>query len=670
MCARIIALLLLLGGPFSGWAQSQCTTPGQTPQSAFPICGTSTFAQTSVPQCGGRPVGSQHCGGAGLTDLNPFWYKFTCYQGGTLGFTITPNIINDDYDWVVYDVTGEDPAQVFSNASLTISDNWSGDGGLTGASSGGSLLFVCEGPGKPRFSAMPVLITGHNYLLLISHFTRTTDGYSLSFGGGTAVITDTTLPRLKSVEASCGGDILRVKLNKKMKCNTLTGTGSEFFITPAVANVVSATGFGCSNGFDTDSIELRLSTFLNPGNYSLGIRNGSDANTLLDICDRSIPTTDVLPFVLLPRAPTPMDSLAPLPCAPNRLRLVFRRAMLCSSVAADGSDFRISGTYPVTITGATGGCSAGATASKEIVVTLSAPLQQEGNFQIILQRGGDANTIFDECGEETPAGSALAFAVLDTVNANFSSSIAYGCSKDTVSFTHPGGNRVNRWQWSLDEGQASPLQNPVALYTQFNTPKNIELIVSNGFCSDTTTATIQLINYLKAGFEVLEDQCPNEPIVLRNTSQGRQLQYWWTFGNGTSSVVETPAPIYDAPLRTIPYWIDLNVTDSFGCTDAIRKRILVYNSCFVDVPNAFTPNNDGRNDRFHVLNAVKALNFEFAVYNRWGQLVFKSNNWKEGWDGRIGAMDQPTGVYVWFTRYTERDTGKSVFRKGTVLLMR
>jgi gliding motility-associated-like protein len=668
MCARIFAFLLLLSAPLLG--RTQCTTPGQSPQSAFPVCGTSTFSQTSVPQCGGRKVGRQGCGRSELTDLNPFWYKFTCYQDGTLGFTITPNIIGDDYDWVVYDVTDQDPNQVFVDPGLTISDNWSGDGGLTGAGPQGTQLFVCDGPGKPRFSSMPTLIAGHNYLLLISHFTRTEDGYSLSFGGGTAVITDTTLPRLRSIEASCGGDILRVKLNKKMKCNSLTGTGSEFFLTPSVANIVSATGFGCAGGFDTDSIELHLSTFLNPGNYTLGVRNGSDGNTLLDICDRSIPTTDQLGFVLLPRAPTPMDSLAPLPCAPGKLRLVFRRPMLCSTVAPDGSDFSIAGTYPVTITGASGGCTGGSTVSKEIVITLSAPLQREGAFQLTLQRGADGNTLFDECGEETAAGSTLSFSVLDTVNADFTSAIAYGCVRDTVSFFHPGGNRVNSWQWSLDQGQTSALQNPVALYTQFNIPRNVQLVVSNGFCTDTARTTIMLINYLKAGFDVLEDQCPNEPIDIRNTSAGRQLGYWWAFGNGTSSADQTPAPFYDAPRRATTYWIDLNVTDSFGCTDAVRHKIIVYNSCFVDVPNAFSPNNDGRNDNFHVLNAVKALNFEFSVYNRWGQLVFKSNNWKDGWNGRIGAMDQPTGVYVWFARYTERDTGKSVFRKGTVLLLR
>src|SRR5690348_8071762 len=83
--------------------QSVCTTPGQNPATAFPVCGTGTFSQTSVPLCGGTRVPSPACNNYPLTDVNPFWYKFTCYQAGTLGFKITPNTNSEDYDWQVFD---------------------------------------------------------------------------------------------------------------------------------------------------------------------------------------------------------------------------------------------------------------------------------------------------------------------------------------------------------------------------------------------------------------------------------------------------------------------------------------------------------------------------------------------------------------------------------------
>ncbi|GAA4321220.1 gliding motility-associated C-terminal domain-containing protein [Flaviaesturariibacter amylovorans] len=668
MQLRFLASLLLLLTT-TGLRAQTCTTPGQTPATAFPVCGTSTFAQSTVPLCGGTPLPSPGCNPnqGVLTDVNPFWYKFTCFQSGTLGFLITPNNMSSDYDWELYDVTGRNPNDVFTDGSLVISKNWSGETGLTGASSAGTQQFVCGGTPNPRFSRMPNLIQGHNYLLLISHFTPTQYGYGLSFGGGTAVITDTTTPRLRSLEASCAGDQLRVKLNKKMKCSSLTGSGSEFVLAGGGA-IVSATGIGCSNGFDTDSILLQLAAPLAAGNYTLQVRAGTDGNTLLDYCDQSLATTESLPITITPRVPTRMDSIAPVACAPRELRLVFKRLMSCVSVAPNGSDFRVAGTYPVTVTGAT--CAdAGTAGSKVIVLSLSAPLQRAGAFQVILQRGTDGNTLIDECGEETPAGQNVSFSVKDTVNADFTYTIGYGCQRDTVRYLHPGANGVDSWKWTLDEGQESTLQNPTGIYAQFNT-KAVELVVSNGFCNDTARASFELINFLKADFSIFEDNCPEETVPVVNSSVGRGLRYAWDFGDGQTSTQQTPVPVYAGPVRETPYWVRLQVTDSFGCTAEARKRIVVYNSCYVDVPNAFTPNNDGKNDRFRILNAVKAVDFELMVYNRWGQVVFQTNNWKAGWDGRVNGIDQGAGVYVWFARYTDRDTRKPVFRKGTMTLIR
>ena len=98
--------------------------------------------------------------------------------------------------------------------------------------------------------------------------------------------------------------------------------------------------------------------------------------------------------------------------------------------------------------------------------------------------------------------------------------------------------------------------------------------------------------------------------------------------------------------------------------------MVIYSSCYLAVPTAFTPNGDGKNDVFGVLNAVKAENLELLVFNRWGQAVFKTGNWKQGWDGKVNGVPQPTNVYVWFLRYTNRDTKKRVEQKGTVALIR
>ena len=671
--ALIISLFVLFSN--AGRTQTTCTTPGQLPSTAFPVCGTTTFNQTNVPLCQTHNLFVPGCSGSGTAmyaDKNPFWYKFTCYTSGTLGFVITPANLSDDYDWQLYDITGKSPDAVFTDQSIVILGNWSGSSGTTGASAAGVNFIQCASDpaaNEPTFSRMPQLIAGHEYLLLVSHYTDTQSGYSLSFGGGTAVITDPSRPGLKNAEANCGGDMLTLSLKKKIKCSSIAADGSDFYISPAAGNVISVTGFNCNNGFDSDSLTLRLNQFLPPGNYTLHIRNGSDGNTLLDICDNAIATTETVNFTVLPKAPTPLDSMTALKCSPQSLTLVFQKPILCSSIAGNASDFVINGSYAAGIASLNTGCTGTTGVTKSITLNLSQPLQVQGNFVLQLRRGSDGNTLLNECGEETPVGSFISFSVKDTVNADFTYAVNYGCTQDIVDFSHSGSNGVNSWRWNLDAGQQSTSQNPTATYSIF-TPKNIQLIVTNGLCSDTTSKVITLENYIKADFNVFEDNCPNEPVPFTSTSVGKIVQHDWTFGDGTSGTGANPVHVYSTPGGTRTFTVNYTATDSFGCSQTVSKPIKVYTSCVLDVPNAFTPNTDGHNDFLYPLNAVKAVDLEFSVYNRWGQLMFKSTNWKIGWDGRVGGKLQPSGAYVWMLKYTDRDTQKAVFRKGTAMLIR
>jgi gliding motility-associated-like protein len=458
-------------------------------------------------------------------------------------------------------------------------------------------------------------------------------------------------------------------LSKKIKCSSLAPDGSDFAISPGNPKITGVTGIGCLGGFDSDSIELQLNSPLTPGNYTLNIKQGIDGNSLLDYCDNAIPTTDKVDFTISPLLPTPMDSLMAVKCKPQSLKLIFRKPILCSSVAADGSDFMITGPYAVAIANASASCTGGSNSSKEITINLSQPLYQNGSFTLTLKAGTDGNTITDECAQQTPAGSSLAFNIKDTVNAGFTYEKRYGCLSDTVNFFHPGGNGVNSWNWSLDDNKSSTQQNPQALYGVFN-QKNIQLAVSNGFCADTSSQTVLLDNFLKADFTTYEDNCPKEPVSFTSTAQGAIVQHDWSFGDGGNSGDESPTHTYWQPYNTTSFLINYTVTDSIGCKSSAQKAIKIYSSCYLDVPNAFTPNNDGKNDFLRVLNAIKTEKLEFKIFNRWGQLVFKTNNWKQGWDGTIRGTQQGTGVYVWFLSYTDRDTKATRTLRGSATLIR
>ncbi len=680
MPARIFtAFFLLLFFSLKAWSQQACSTLGQNPFTAFPVCGTTVFNQKDVPACGGTPIPVPGCSGDGAAygDLNPFWYSFTCYASGTLGFLITPKDLTDDYDWQLFDITGRNPNEVYTDASLVVIGNWSGSSGTTGASAAGSARIECASnplANENTFSQMPNLIEGHNYLLLISHFSgNNQSGYALSFGGGTGSITDPIKPALQTAIAKCDGQEVYLKLNKRVKCSSLALDGSDFYILPSVAKVTAATGGNCNAGFDMDSVVINLNKGLQPGNYTLVIKNGNDNSTLIDNCDNLIPELDSIPFTIYPLLPTPMDSLTPLACAPDTLQLVFKNGMKCNSVAADGTDFIVTGNAPVSVVKAFGAsCSNGI--SNVINVVLSKPMVTDGAYNIILKRGSDGNTLIDECAQETPAGSTVAFKAADTVSADFAYRVGLGCVYDTLLYAHDRRNNVNQWNWTFDVNGVSNASDSIFLFNDYGS-KHISLNCSNGVCSDSSSADILLDNQLAARFAMAPSTtlCPEDMAVYSDSSIGKIVSWYWIFGDGTTSTQQNPPPKKYAAIAERDgryYPVALIVKNDINCFDTSQIKIRVLYNCYIDVPTAFTPNGDGLNDYLYPLNAYKAESLEFRIYNRYGQMVFETADWTKKWDGKINGKPQASGTYVWMLSYTDQETGKNIFLKGTSVLIR
>jgi gliding motility-associated-like protein len=650
---------------------------GQTPQTAFPVCAVDTFKQTSVPICGNTNLFTGCNDNAGYQNKNPYWYKFTCYVSGTLGFQINPNTQSDDYDWQLYDVTNiTDLNTVFTNPALTVCNNWSSNSSSTGTSSSATSFTNCAGPTYPNQSKMPNLIAGHEYLLLISHFTNTQDGYSLYFGGGTASLKDTTTLGIKTAEAFCDGERIIVALTKRFTCSSLAADGSDFTISPLSANIISATSPQCANGFDMDTVILTLDNPLPVNNYQLSSKTGTDGNTLLDNCGSQLPAGLSISLPLLPVTATDMDSITPpTDCKPVSFDLVFSKNMLCNSIAANGSDFVITGPQAVTIKSAIPkNCSPniiGEQVTTIITITIDT-LFAGGIYTITLKQGADGNSLINECYKETPAGESLQFYVKQSVSAAFAYNTVIGCRSDTVYFQHNGSGNVNQWTWNLDKA-SSTLQNPVGFYTTFGN-KNIKLIVSNSECSDSSTQILVLNNEpYKAMFTAPTYVCPEDFGNFKDSSIGTITAWQWNFGNGDIVNQKTPAPEKFLPptFATIQsYTISLIIQTQMGCYDTATQTISVPRSCYIAVPSAFTPNGDGLNDYLYPLNAYKAINLEFKVINRYGQVVFQTTDWTKKWDGYFNGIAQSSGTYVWYLNYTDMDTKQRFKTKGTTVLIR
>jgi gliding motility-associated-like protein len=101
------------------------------------------------------------------------------------------------------------------------------------------------------------------------------------------------------------------------------------------------------------------------------------------------------------------------------------------------------------------------------------------------------------------------------------------------------------------------------------------------------------------------------------------------------------------------FWVRVMGTN--GCTAS--DTILVSEKCDTKlvIPNAFSPNGDGKNDFFLPLSIDNPTRFLMHIYDRWGALIFESNNIKNGWDGKFKGKDQPTGTYIYYIQYAFSD---------------
>jgi gliding motility-associated-like protein len=157
-----------------------------------------------------------------------------------------------------------------------------------------------------------------------------------------------------------------------------------------------------------------------------------------------------------------------------------------------------------------------------------------------------------------------------------------------------------------------------------------------------------------------------QPLQLLATGG---INYLWTPSTGLNNPnIDDPVGTYDGNIEYIIYTVF--VQDEAGCEDTASVQVRVFKTDpKIFVPTAFTPNGDGKNDRFNfVAVGINKVDF-FRVYNRWGQLVYSSGINSYGWDGKIGGKEQPTGTFVWVVQGSDF-TGKKVFAKGTVTLIR
>jgi gliding motility-associated-like protein len=189
-------------------------------------------------------------------------------------------------------------------------------------------------------------------------------------------------------------------------------------------------------------------------------------------------------------------------------------------------------------------------------------------------------------------------------------------------------------------------------------------LTATDICNNVSSAEIK-ISYdsskLSAGGNIELCKLLDTSLTASNGFTGYQWQPANAIiGNALSQTIKI------APAETIAYIV--SATSFSGCLLSDTVKVAV-EDCLnrLIVPSAFTPNNDGKNDIIKPIVYGVLEKYDFAIYNRWGEIVFRSTKQNEGWNGTINGVLQNEGVYAWFCHY-QFVGEKEKISKGTLVL--
>jgi gliding motility-associated-like protein len=270
----------------------------------------------------------------------------------------------------------------------------------------------------------------------------------------------------------------------------------------------------------------------------------------------------------------------------------------------------------------------------------------------------------------TPDSLVKQIRIASNVKAQFVTPPA-GCVPYTASFTNTSSGGSN-FVWDFGDGSGSVAANPQHLYSSVGTYQ-VRLIASDtNTCNKVDTSAYFTITVSPEpgssfGYSPNPTQT-NTPVSFQNLSFGG-TNFKWLFGDGDSLITIRPdttvAHLYNASGTFNTCLIAYN---SSGCTDTSCQAIAVTVTSLLDVPNAFSPNGDGQNDRIYV-KGFGIDQMTWTIYNRWGTVVYRGTDPNEGWDGTYNGRIQPQDVYH-YTLVVQFSSKERATKKGDITLLR
>ena len=244
----------------------------------------------------------------------------------------------------------------------------------------------------------------------------------------------------------------------------------------------------------------------------------------------------------------------------------------------------------------------------------------------------------------------------------------YACQGESVNFndiSFLSAGDIVTWEWDFNSGEGtSSVADPSFTFDVPGSSPVMLTVTSDSGCVASVTNTVNVLTGPDADFEVgpvpalvLED------VYFTDLTIGAVTEWYWDFGDGIGGNNQNEIHQYS---NGGSYTVVLEVTDTAGCQDTTSKFVEIV--LLPVLPTAFTPNGDGDNDVF-IIRGGPFEATDFKIYNNWGQLVFTTADYTQGWDGTYNGEDAPVGVYTW-TFIVTIAGDRMVIKEGDVTLIR
>ena len=297
-----------------------------------------------------------------------------------------------------------------------------------------------------------------------------------------------------------------------------------------------------------------------------------------------------------------------------------------------------------------------------------------GTFDPSLANIGNNNITYTPAAGtcENPAQSTIVVNPLPIVE--FDASSFLGCAPFATTFTDLTNPNAAQLLWEFGDN-ASSNQTGTATHT-YNAPGVYDITLTATTaqgCVSTLTkpAYIEVVEQAIADFTADKENVSAEAatVIFTNNSSNANI-FEWDFNGEDVSIDENPSHTFGTSGNQVN--ITLIASNEGGCADTAYLTLEVVEDLLFFVPNAFTPDGDKFNQTFSPVftTGYDARTYNFQVYNRWGELIFESNDPEIGWDGSYQNKLAQQGTYIWKLSFKSSSSDLKISKSGTLQLLK